>query len=230
MTTNKEPLSIDPKDYNTTVLTAEQILQWFDVCDAGWMHDSDSKKPHAELASGKCSNGYFNCSEVFCYPALCEVFAHQLVKKLDAGKIDWVVSSSSAAITFGHEAAKALGAKFGYTEKDPNNPKKQIWKRFTMPEGSIVLQIEDLITTSQTFKEVRRTITERNSESVCFMNVIGALIHRPPKLPADYGDVSVVALVHKEVWAVEPKDCPLCAKGSKLLRPKTHWKELTGKA
>jgi len=69
-----------------------------------------------------------------------------------------------------------------------------------------------------------------NSEPVNFLKIIGALIHRPPKFPVDYGDnKKIVALVEKEVWAVDPEDCPLCAKGSRPLRPKTHWKELTGK-
>jgi len=231
MTTNQELLSINPEDYRDRILTPEEILQWFDACDAGWMHDGNPKKPHAELVSGKCSNGYFNCSEVLCYPNLCEILAHQLVKKSvgDKKEVDWVVSSSSAAITFGHEVAKMLGAKFGFTEKDPDDPKKQIWKRFTIPKNSKVLQVEELITTSGTFKEVHRTVVERNPEPVSFSPFVLTLIHRPAKLPMDYGNRKVIALVHKKVWAVERKDCHLCLQGSKPLRPKAHWKELTGK-
>jgi len=228
MITNQELLSINPKDYQTTVLTSEQILQWFDSCDAGWTHDGNPKKPHAKLHSGQCSNGYYNCSEVLCYPNLCEILASQLAKKFNL-KVDWVVSAAYAGITFGHDVAKALGAKFGYTEKDPENPKGQIWKRFTIPKGSIVLQVEELITTSGTFKEVNRTIREADHQKeVEFLPLIGTLIHRPLKLPIEYDGRKVIPLVEKEIWAVEPEDCPLCAKGSKPLRPKDNWAELTG--
>jgi len=236
MITDQKLLSIDPKDYHIRSLSAEEILEWFDACDAGWMHDGDSKKPHAELVSGKCSNGYFNCSKVLCYPNLCEILAHQLVRKFIGDRIavckfDWVVSSSYAAITFGHEVAKVLGAKFGFTEKDPNNPKGQIWKRFAIPKGSKVLQAEELITTSGTFEEVYRAVKEGNSESVIFSSDVFTLIHRPSKLStADYDNRRVRALVHEEIWAVKPEDCPLCAKGSKPLRPKENWAKLTGKA
>lgn len=227
----------DPRWYDHKVLTSEEILGWFDLCDAGWMHDGDPKKPHAELASGMCSNGFFDCLRVLCYPNLCEIFARQLTRRLRAegviDKIDWVIGSSYAAITFSYEVAKCLGAVHGFVEKDPTDPKgkKMVWRRMTIPKNSTVLQVEELITTSGTFWEVRGAIDRGNPEPVNFLPVVGALIHRPPDLSIEYGgQIKVVALIEKEVWAVEPKDCPLCVKGSPRLRPKTHWKELTGKA
>lgn len=239
----------DPRYYDDKVLTPEEILGWFDICDAGWIHDGDSKKPHAELSGGKCSNAFFDCLRVFSYPSLCEILARQIVRKLEnklriyypkvdwvatffytGPKVDWVVSSSYAAITFGHEVAKALGAKFGFTEKDPTDPKKQVWQRFTIPKDSNILQAEELITTSGTFQEVRRAVREGNSEPVNFLPVVGTLIHRPPKLPVDYDGTTVVSLIERQIWAVEQKDCSLCAAGSPRYRPKTHWIELTGKA
>jgi len=77
--------------------------------------------------------------------------------------------------------------------------------------------------------EVRRAVQEGNGEPVNFLSLVGALVHRPPKLPVDYGDRRVIALIEKEIWAVDPKDCPLCLAGSVRYRPKTHWAELTGK-
>lgn len=226
--------SIDPRDYERKDLDEEIILKWFDKCDAYWIHDGDPKKPHAELTSGKCSNGFFDCMRVLKYPRLTEILADQLAKKLRAEGIedvDWVIGSPYAAITFSFEVAHALGAIHGFTEKDPtpDNPKKMAWRRITIPKDANVLQVEELITTSGTFKEVRRAVEEGNPEPVNFLPVVGALIHRPPKLSADYGDRKVIALIEKEVWAVDPP-CDLCKKGSKRLRPKTHWKELTGKA
>ncbi len=231
-------LNYRPGSFDSAVLSQEEILEWFDVLDAGWMHDGDSKKPHAELTSGMCSNGFFDCMRVLCYPNLRRILAHQLVRKLRSrgltnDDVDWVIGSPYAAITFSGDVAYGfLEAIHGFTEKapTPDNPKKMVWRRMAIPKGVNVLQIEELITTSGTFKEVQRAIVAGNSEPVNFLSAVGVLVHRPPKLPVDYGDRRVVALVEKEVWAVEPEDCPLCAQGSKRLRPKANWKELTGKA
>lgn len=232
----KKLLGYRSMDYADSILESPDILNYFfGPADAFWEHDDNSENPHAELTSGKCSNAFFDCIRILCYPNICEILAHQLAKNIrheltvNGSRIDWVVSSSYAAITFGHELAKALCAKFGFTEKDPTDAKKQIWQRMVIPKDSVVLQAEELITTSQTFKEVRRAIEEGNPEPVEFLPIVGTLVHRPPELPAYYGDAKIIALIEKEVWAVDQSECYLCKAGSKRFRPKTHWKELTGK-
>lgn len=229
-------LRINPRDYDNKVLTEEEILHWFDLGDAAWVHDGDPKKPHAQLTSGLCSNGYFDCPRVLKYPNIAEIFANQLVRGLmnaglDLGKVNWVVGSAYAAITFSYEVARLLGVIHGFVEKDPADQtgKKMVWRRMSIPANSWVLQVEELITTSGTFREVRRAIEEGNGEPVNFLPFVAALVHRPPKLPADYGDIKVIALLEKEIWVSDPKECPLCQAGSVRLGPKTHWAELTGK-
>ena len=106
-----------------------------------------------------------------------------------------------------------------------------LWQRMNIPAGAVVLQVEELITTSGTFKEVRRAIQEGNPEIVTFVPVIGALVHRPEKLPMEYGGLKVIALIEREVHSFQPTptECPFCGVGSKRLRPKKNWDELTGK-
>lgn len=226
--------SLNPRDFDNKILSSEDILPWFDVLDAVWLHDGDPKNPHAELTSGKCSNGFFDCLRVLENPNLCEILARQLVRVLrehNVEKPDWVIGSPYAAITFSHEVAKAFGAIHGFCEKDPTDPKgkRMLWRRRTIPAGSKVLQVEELITTAGTMTEVRRAVEEGNSEPLAFHPTIGALVHRPPKLPADYGDRKVIALIVREIWAVDPSECPLCKGGSERYRPKSHWRVLTGK-
>lgn len=229
-------LQLDPRDYEDKILTPEEILSWFEAENAAWIHDGDPQKPHAELTSGMCSNGFFDCLRVLKYPNLTEILARQLVRKIKINgmsrqQVDWVVGSAYAAITFSYEVARVLGAIHGFVEKDPTDPKgkRMLWQRMKIPAGAWVRQAEDLITTSGTIQEVRRAIEEGNGEPVNFLPIVGALVHRPPKLPADYGAGKVIALIEKEIWAVESRDCPLCKVGSPRYRPKTHWKELTGK-
>lgn len=229
---------LHPMAFDGKILTEEEMLHWFDLCNAFWLHDGNPRNPHAELTSGMCSNGYFNCPEVLKHPNLNEILARQMVRLLrenEVRNVNWVIGSPYAAITFSYDVAKALGAIHGFPEKDPINPKKKqmLWKRMTIPAGSKVLQIEELITTSSTFREVRRAVTAGNTEPIDFLPIIGALVHRPPKLATEYeidGEkIKIISLIEKEIWAVNPKDCPLCKAGSPRYRPKSHWKELTGK-
>ena len=234
---------IDPRKYDGVVLTEEAILHWFKECDAVWLYDGDPnpKKPHAELTSGMCSNGFFDCMRVLCHPAFTEILALQLAQKLreqGVGPVDWVIGSPYAAITFSYELARALGAIHGFAEKDPADPqgKKMAWRRMKIPPQSRILQVEELITTSGTFQEVRRAVREGNGDSVNFLPAVATLVHRPPKLPAYYSDdlsrmsIHVFSLIEREVWAVKPEECPLCKAGSRRVRPKSNWAELTGKA
>lgn len=216
-------------------VNGSQIGCWFDMLDARWVHDGNPLKPHAELTSGKCSNAFFDCLRVLRHPELNRILAVTLVGKLrERGieDVDWVIGSAYAAITFSYEVARLFGAVHGFVEKDPSDlsGKRMLWRRMKIPEGSNVLQVEELITTSGTFQEVCRAVIEGNSEPVNFLPIVGALVHRPPQLPVDYGDVKVFALLETAVWAVDPENCSLCRVGSRRLRPKTHWKELTGKA
>jgi len=238
---NLPALIDDPKWYDDRVLTAEEILKWFELYDAVWVYDStDPKAPHVELTSGKCSNGFFDCMRVLRNPKLCEILACQLVRKLkEAGieKVDWVIGSPYAAITFSYEIAKGFNAIHAFTEKDPkiiptDSPRKKrmLWQKMQIPKDVVVLQAEELITTSSTVKEVRRAVEQGNYEPVNWLSIVGTLVHRPPKLPVSYDGIKIVSLVETEVWAVEQKDCPLCEIGSPRYRPRENWKKLTGQA
>jgi len=225
-------LQIEFKDFGPDGPSEQEILNMFVDCDAAWIHDGDPKKPHAELTSGLCSNGFFDCLRVLKFPNLSEILASALADKINANiavSADWVVGSAYAAITFSYSVASFLYAVHGFTEKDPANPKGMLWPRLKIPAGANVLQVEELITTFGTVTAVRQAIEEGNGEPVNFLPIVATIVHRPPKLPADYGERKVVALLEKEIWAVKPEDCPLCRAGSPRYRPKTHWAELTGK-
>jgi len=230
-------LAMDPRQYanDGPFLNEERILSWFGLADAFWGYkDNPSpEKPHAELTSGLCSNGYFDCPQLLSYPNVAEILGRQLalcLKVSGVKRVDWVISSAYSAITFGHEVAKALGARFMNTEKDPADPKKQLWQRIVLPQGAQVLQVEELITTWGTTTAVRQAIKHGNPNAVDFLQVVGTLVLRPPDLAAMNREHPVIALVEKEIWAKRPEDCPLHVVGSIALKPKTHWAQLTGKA
>ncbi len=236
-------LEVDPRDYGTknydtlSLLDQGEILGWFGLAGAFWGYQGNPspQKPHAELTSGLCSNGYFDCPRLLSFPNVAEVLGTQLawrLKESEVETVDWVVSSAYSAITFGHEVAKGLGARFMNVEKDPADPnqKRMLWRRVTLPAGSRVLQVEELITTMGTTQEVKRAVLEGNGEPVVFLPIIGTLVLRPPDLKALKQQHQIIALVEKEIWAKKPEECPLCAVGSKRFKPKTHWAQLTAKS
>jgi hypothetical protein len=63
---------------------------------------------------------------------------------------------------------------------------------------------------------------------VTFAPVVGVLVHRSDVYEVE--GAPVIYLAHYDISVWDPVDCPLCARGSKRLRPKQHWAELTGKA
>lgn len=238
-------LELDPRYFEDKIILPETILSWFKSQDAFWQYEGEpsAEKPHAKLSSGKCSNGFFDSLRILRYPNVSEILAHQLAQKirpalqdfLGKQKLDqtnlWVVSSAYAAITFGHDVARELCATFMFAEKDCNDPKgkRMTWQRMNIPAGAYAIQIEELITTSDTFREIRRAIQEGNEEVVLFAPFVGTIIHRPEKMVRNYNGIEVISLVERQVSNYNPEDCIYCKIGSKPLKPKKNWRELTGK-
>jgi hypothetical protein len=229
-----ELLSLDPAIFYAEILEEEEILRFFELCDAAWYHSGDSKDPHAVLTSNLCSNGFFDSLRVLRHPTLSEILATQLAKKIRASiggkKVDWVIGSPMAGITFSHDVARALGATISmFVEKDPNNSGKMLWNRMAIPERATVLQVEELTTTSKTLNAVQEAVNSGNPNPVNWLPYVGILVHRPPLFVSHYGEREVISLINKEVWAVPQTECILCQKGSERVKPKTNWNKLTGK-
>ncbi len=89
-----------------------------------------------------------------------------------------------------------------------------------------VLQIEELITTLGSATAVGKALLEKNPK-VQLIPVIGTLIHRPAVLPVSNDGPKIVAVIEKQVSAWDPSECPYCKVGSKRVKPKTNWAELT---
>ncbi|MCX6760658.1 MAG: phosphoribosyltransferase family protein [Candidatus Nealsonbacteria bacterium] len=239
MINNLSELNPDLYNFGNMLILPGTIISWFKKENAYWHYQGDPspEKPHAELSSGLCSNGFFDCQRILCYPNVAEILAFQLACEIKffmneekIKKIDYVVAPAYAAIPFGHEVAKALGAKFVFTEKDPSDPKgkKMLWQRMAIPTGANVLQVDELITTASTIKEVRRAVQEGNPDLVTFVPFVGTIVFRPENLKAKQ-EYEIISLIKKEVQNFEPGQCPYCKAGSLRVRPKKNWDKLTGK-
>jgi orotate phosphoribosyltransferase len=213
----------------------KEILALYEKANVVWFfnYNGDPKAPHAELTGGLCSDGFVNSPPVFTDPETVECLASELVALLqsrNAIRPDWVVGSAYSAITFSYEVARQMRKHHGYAKKDPTDPKKMIWDHLVIPEGALVLQCEELITTLGTTLEVRRAIEAGNPNPVRFLPDVATVIYRPAHL-GNVGIIDVIALVAREIKTWKPEECPLCKAGSQRLRPRQgqNWAKLIGR-
>jgi len=213
------------------IIKDDFVVEVMRKCNASWMHNGDPKKPHAELTTGKCSNGFFNCLKALKYVNLNEIFAYHLAAKIrqEIGDmpVDWVIGSPMAGITFSYAVARHIGAGIHmFTEKDPKIKGGMLWEREVIPEGDTVLQIEELITTFKTLNNVKEGVEMGNPYPVNWIPVIGVFVLRPDKLPVTHcGGRKIISLFEREVWTSDPP-CKLCEAGSQRYRPKKNWEKL----
>lgn len=200
----------------------------FKECDALWQHSGNPKAPHAELTSGKHSDGFVNVLAVLKYSTLCEIMAAQIADRVidyftGTRLPDWVIGSDHAGAVLAFEVARQLGVKSDFTEKGEG--KSQNWKRFEILPGETVLQVEELVTTSLTLSEVRKGILKGNPSPVEFFPFVITLVNRSPM--NEFDGVPLLSVRDYSINTWEPADCPLCQLGSKAIKPKANWAELT---
>jgi len=222
------------EDFADRNMSDAEIKFIFGSCDALWLHSGDPEHPHAELTSGKCSNGFVDVLRVLKHTNLCEIFAAQLIRKLgnvfSAHPYDWVIGSDHAGATLSYAVAAQLGLQHDFTEKgmdEISGRKLQVWKRFSIQPDERVLQVEELVTTTGTLRAVREGIRTGNPTPVLFAPLVAILVHRSDE--NKFEEYPILYLIHFDIQTWKPEECPLCAAGSKRLRPKTNWAELTGK-
>ena len=201
----------------------------FEAVGAIWVHDGNPKRPHAMLTSGMCSDGFVNCTLITQRPALLKRIlndADGLTPHFPDAKqgerVDWVIGSALGAVSFSYAVAERLGAHSGYTEKDGEKMKLA---RFEIMEGSWVLVVEDVISTGGSTLKTIEAIEEATGGQAHLNPYVVCLVNRSGK--THLGPHRIHALITPDIHTWKPEECPLCKKGSKAVRPKSHWKELT---
>ncbi len=211
------------------VLEAKWIEE-YQKLGALWIHDDNPARPHAELTSGKHSNGFFNSGLVMQHPLLVREAANDLARvlfetDLDAIKrINRVIGPAMGAITLAHELACAVGTYrknsclTGFAEK-VTNPETGVTElklnRIDIKPGERVLVVEDVSTTGDSALEVVRAVEAAGGVVLPY---IAVLVNRSGK--TEIGGRKFVALINREMPVWKPDVCPLCKRGSAALRPK----------
>jgi orotate phosphoribosyltransferase len=170
---------------------------------------------HFRLTSGLHSPEYLQCALVLQHPRhaaeLGGLLAEEL-RKLVPEPVGLVVSPALGGLIIGHEVARALGARFIFTERDENK-KMTLRRGFTVTPGEAVLVVEDVVTTGGSTRDVVEVLRAAGARPLG----AGSIVDRSGGR-ADVGEPRV-ALVTLQVVTYDPAECPLCAQGVPVVKP-----------
>lgn len=196
--------------------------------DALWIHDDNPARPHVVLTGDDHSDGFFNSRLVIPDDELMKFAAEDLVDLYlghggDLELVDRVVGPQTGATKLAEfiaaEIAKRRGrpCRFASPEKKGEGDEKRMV--FSDPTervfpGEVVLLCEDVITTGGSVERTAQACDDAQGTVLPFVLV---LVNRSGL--ANEGDKDILALIDRPMPKWQPKDCPLCQKGSEALRP-----------
>ena len=166
---------------------------------------------HFQLTSGLHSTVYLQCARVLQFPEKAEAFGRAIARKFAGDRIQLVVSPAIGGIVIGHEVARALGARFIWTEREGGQ--MTLRRGFTVSPGERTLVVEDVITTGGSTRETVEALRSAGADVVGAASIIDR----------SGGDVEVgvarVALATLRVLSVEPSICDACKLGEPAVKP-----------
>ena len=171
---------------------------------------------HFRLTSGLHSAEYLQCALVLQHPRHAEELGRSLAARITAlvgsQAIRVVASPAIGGLIIGHEVARALGARFIFTERDPLG-KMTLRRGFAVTPGETTVVVEDVVTTGGSTREVVEILQREGASTLAAASIIDR-----SGGTADVG-VPRVALATLHVVAHEPDACPLCAQGIPVAKP-----------
>ena len=185
-------------------MRSEEVINEFKKTDA-------LLEGHFQLTSGLHSTVYLQCARVLQYPLLAERFGKAIAEQFREQGIELVASPAIGGIVIGHEVARALGARFIWTEREAGL--MTLRRGFTITPGEKTLVVEDVITTGGSTRETIECLQKSRA------TVVGAasIIDRSG------GDANVgvprFALASLRVLSVDPANCDACKMGEQVVKP-----------
>lgn len=164
---------------------------------------------HFRLSSGRHSNRFVQKFRILEDPAFLERVVAALLATMPALDVTCVVSAAVGGIVLGYEAARQLGTRAIFVEKEGGTPRFR--RGFGVAPGERVLVVEDVITTGLSVREVIDVV--RAEDGV--VAAAGVVVRRSAP---DVG-APLFALLDLPMDSFEPGACPQCAAGEALDEP-----------
>ena len=185
-------------------MNAEQVIDQFRTTGA-------LLEGHFQLSSGLHSTVYLQCALVLQFPDKAESFGRAIAEQYQEQGIQLVASPAIGGIVIGHEVARALGARFVWTEREAGE--MTLRRGFSVSQGEKTLVVEDVITTGGSTRETIEALKQAGAD------VVGAasIIDRSGG-SADVG-VPRTSLASLKVLSVEASECDACKLGEPAVKP-----------
>lgn len=171
---------------------------------------------HFELSSGRHSSTYVQCALVLQHPEAAGRLGGELAAKFKDVRIDCVASPALGGILVGHEAARGLGVRAVFAERDASG-RMSLRRGFSLQPGEQVLVVEDVWTTGGSTRETIGVVEQAGGRAVA----AGALIDRSGGR-LELG-VPARALIELDIPSYDPFECPLCRAGEAITKPGSHF-------
>jgi len=171
---------------------------------------------HFQLSSGLHSTVYLQCALVLQFPEKAAAFGEAIARQFAGREIQLVASPAIGGIVIGQEVARALGARFIWTEREAGQ--MTLRRGFTVAPGEKTLVVEDVITTGGSTRETIDTLVAAGAEVVAAASIIDR--------SAGTADVGVprTALASLKVASVEAGVCDACKLGEPAVKPGSRTK------
>lgn len=166
---------------------------------------------HFVLTSGLHSRVYLQCALVLQHPAEAEKFGRAAANEFQAQNVETVVAPAIGGLIIGYEVARALGARFIWTERAGGE--MTLRRGFSVRAGETTLIVEDVVTTGGSTRETIGVLRGAGARVVGAASIIDRSGNR-----ADVG-APRIALATLDVPAVAPASCDLCARGIAVTKP-----------
>ncbi len=185
-------------------MQAEQVIQKFRETGA-------LLEGHFVLTSGLHSAIYLQCARVLQHPRVAEEFGRSIAEHFQTETIQTVASPAIGGLIIGHEVARALGARFIWTEREGG---EMVLRRgFSVSLGERVLVVEDVVTTGGSTRETVAALQAHGAKVIAAASIIDRSSGK-----ADVG-VPRIALATLDVPSVEPANCEACKRGELPVKP-----------
>jgi len=185
-------------------LNAEQVIDQFRKTGA-------LLEGHFQLSSGLHSTVYLQCALVLQFPENAEAFGKAIAEKFQGQGIQLVASPAIGGIVIGHEVARALGARFVWTEREAG--RMMLRRGFTVAPDEKTLVVEDVITTGGSTRDTIEALTRAGANVIAAASIIDRSAGT-----ADVG-VPLTALASLKVLSVEAAVCDACKLGEPVVKP-----------
>lgn len=166
---------------------------------------------HFVLSSGLHSAVYLQCALVLQHPREAEVLAQRLAEYFRDENIQTVASPAIGGLIIGHEVARAIGARFIWTERE--NGKMTLRRGFSVTPGERLLVVEDVVTTGGSTRETVEALQASGANVVAAASIIDRSAGK-----AEVG-VPRVSLASLDLPSVDPSVCDACARGEMAVKP-----------